>query len=609
MSTALPELVRELSSGIESIRAATGLTSDARGGDLREDILLYLRLKILPELDADGALPVFVGVQGGTNVGKSTVFNALCGKLLSPSVVQASATKHPLVYVHRRWRDTVLDDELFPGLECRELEDPKELLVDADRTELLYFRFHEDDALAAIALIDSPDFDSALETNLRVARYMTVLSDVTVFVTTAQKYKDRALVEHLRLLNDLKACVVLVFNMVDEEIVFRTLLDDLRETVDFEHVDLTALRVGPSSSAHPEDEIRGLVEEHVLGKLRSLDAGEIKPRILGRTCRRVAVKVTELTARFSREAKLADDFRKRIQDGTREACAEYDRSFRLALPEETLAVRRLLSLTELGPRLTLSEDVRRSNRALGMVGAAIGKVTEMGRILLMRLSNAGEGSLEDTPTAVAEYAAARNDADFENVLRSAEGFRLALEGFFRAREASSPLAQRVRERFFSTERRAAFADELRPVFDREVEIGQVHGEAVLAAVESWIHTHRVSSHAITWSSIALKLGCGGLLAWLVPPGSGPLSILNWAWFVLGYFVAAYGIALTITLLLRRKNRFRKARRKTMRFVLDAALVKPVQEYVSEILDRDTIQRLDRLAGDLLEHPDVRDGAE
>ena len=107
------------------------------GTSPRDDLLLLLRLKILPELEAHLKLPVFVGIQGGTNSGKSTVFNALIGKLLSPAVVLASATKHPLAFLHARWRPAFLDRQVFSGIELKEMADPKELIVDPERTDLL----------------------------------------------------------------------------------------------------------------------------------------------------------------------------------------------------------------------------------------------------------------------------------------------------------------------------------------------------------------------------------------------------------------------------------------------------------------------------------------
>src|SRR5687768_5747705 len=81
---------------LEALEALRSLNMRA-GDDPRLGAILLLRSKVIPELEADLDLPVFVGVQGGTNTGKSTVFNALCGKIISPSLVVASATKHPLV--------------------------------------------------------------------------------------------------------------------------------------------------------------------------------------------------------------------------------------------------------------------------------------------------------------------------------------------------------------------------------------------------------------------------------------------------------------------------------------------------------------------------------
>jgi len=107
----LVPLVEQLIGGLERLGGLEehGAVAGSRATELRGDLLLSLRTKVLPELRAEGRLPVFVGVQGGTNVGKSTIFNALAGQLLSPSIVQASATKHPLVWAHSSWRTALLE--------------------------------------------------------------------------------------------------------------------------------------------------------------------------------------------------------------------------------------------------------------------------------------------------------------------------------------------------------------------------------------------------------------------------------------------------------------------------------------------------------------------
>src|SRR5688572_32982042 len=115
-------LARDLRSAVSALHP---LSADT-GRDSRAGVLLLLDAKALPELEAALEFPVFAAILGGTNVGKSTVFNALAGKILSPALVTASATKHPLFFAHEKWRDRFLRDQPYPGVHCRELSDPKE---------------------------------------------------------------------------------------------------------------------------------------------------------------------------------------------------------------------------------------------------------------------------------------------------------------------------------------------------------------------------------------------------------------------------------------------------------------------------------------------------
>ena len=73
-----------------------------------EDALI---LNVMDEL-------LWVVIVGGTNVGKSTLFNLICGASLSPVKVTASATKYPLVCLPQRvfehYRDGSPLGELTP---------------------------------------------------------------------------------------------------------------------------------------------------------------------------------------------------------------------------------------------------------------------------------------------------------------------------------------------------------------------------------------------------------------------------------------------------------------------------------------------------------------
>ncbi|MCX5771944.1 MAG: 50S ribosome-binding GTPase, partial [Candidatus Hydrogenedentes bacterium] len=60
-----------------------------------EDWERQLTFKLAPRLAGEGCL--IVAVAGGTNTGKSTVFNCLLGRSLSPVSPFGAFTKHPLV--------------------------------------------------------------------------------------------------------------------------------------------------------------------------------------------------------------------------------------------------------------------------------------------------------------------------------------------------------------------------------------------------------------------------------------------------------------------------------------------------------------------------------
>ncbi len=597
---ALLERTRDLLHAVEGLRALHD-----PGDDPRTNALLLLKTKAIPELEAGLDLPIFVGVQGGTNVGKSTIFNALAGKILSPSLVVASATKHPLVFAHARWRARFLEQLVFPGLECRELEDPKELITGAERADVLYFRFHDDGRLSNAALIDSPDFDSALETNAEGAAKTAAISDVTLFVTTAQKYKDRVLVDQLRRLLGLKEGVVLIFNMVEEPIVFETLLDDLRAELGEDAERLRAVRVPPSRARHPEDEIREALLPPLLDRLEGLDAARLKPAVLVNTLRRALELSARVVERYSTEAAFQKEVKK-LAAGAAEECAQgYRRGFQLALPEETLAIRRILGVTELGPYLSLSPAVEKSSKVLGLVGSSIRRLNDMLRRVMIRLSRSDEGTLEPGEAALEEYARARDQADTESVLRLLEPLRIKVESFVRGREDVSALARELLRAHLTPQRATGFA-----AAAREAHAGALRaardsakgtGEEILPGVEKWIAGNRAKVKAIAFLAIAFKLGAGLGLAWALPPSEGVFAVfqpLKWLYFAAGYMGAAYVIALLASWRIRRRVRFQRAREEVMETAMRMVFLDPLEHALDDLLAEKDLKRISKASREI-----------
>ena len=590
------DLAGRLLESVQRLRPLPGLLVTPDGGDLRETLLLQLRAKILPEL-GPADFPVFFAVQGGANVGKSTVFNALAGKILSPSIVQASATKHPLMFVHEKWRSSLLGEESFAGFVPVELEDPKDLIQDGERTELIYLRFHEDASLADVALVDSPDFDSALLTNLQVARAIAALSDVTLFVTTAQKYRDRELVDRLRSLGELKASVLLVFNMVDEEIVFQTLLDDLEEVLPLKSLGIRAVRLPSSRSPHPAEELREPLRSHVLGEIESFDPASVKPVILRRTVARVREAVGELRSRYLPELRIKERLVEKLESDLEARVREYSEYFNLAFPEETTAIRKILGMTEIGPRLQLPTAVEGSSNVLKIVGMAIRRCNDTVRDFFMRLSRSSEGSLEDRPDALEEYAAARDEADFENVRREAETLRRGLEGFCRSAESGSPLAKEVVADFFTPEISEAYSERIRTELDAEHSAREEAGGHFVRHLDVWRKEHTVLVQMLFLLASAVKIGSGVFVARLMPP-DGMLSLVNWFWFVCGFFLASYLVALGVSLGVRRRKRFKETRIECMRAVLQKVFAEPFRQTLDAKLSQEALDEIESLADEL-----------
>ena len=574
---------------------------------VRGSALLHLRTKIIPELERDLALPIFVGVQGGTNTGKSTVFNALCGKLLSPSLVLASATKHPLAFLHQSWRETFLSSSVFPGIEARELSDPKELIVDAEREDLFYFRFHDDPKLLSVAIIDSPDFDSALTSNAVQAERIAAISDITLFVTTAQKYKDLVLVERLRKLLGLKAEVIVIFNMIDEEIVFETILDDLGQALPARGGRLRAIPIATSKAKHPEEEIRASVAARITEPLSLLKAAEVKPAMLSRTVSSLLEIIEEFRATYSSESSFKAEVEALLGTRSTEAIQRYVSESHLSFPEETLAIQKILGLTELGRRLELRRDVERTSKALGFVGFALRRFNDTLRRVLVRLSASDEGSVESHPAALAEYAAARNRADGDGVVRALESARVSVESFVRGREEVSAMARELMRAHFTPQFATGFAARVREAHADMVRATGETGEEIIPRVEGWIASHRLGGRLLTFGAISFKLLIGFLLAWALPPAQGALAIVNpvkWLYFAGGYFLAAYAVALLVCLRMRRRPKLIKARKEAMEKTLRAILIDPLRAAMDEIVTDEKLEALQTIAREIAAHPDL-----
>jgi len=132
---------------------------------------------------------IWVVFLGGTGTGKSTIFNALCGEILSETGVERPKTCGPIVYAHR-------DVHIRAGFPFPEMSIKRETRTDGGAfcctgsfgSMMIVDHVRED--LAHLILIDTPDLDSIEAANRQIVEDLYLLSDVVVFVTSQEKYAD-----------------------------------------------------------------------------------------------------------------------------------------------------------------------------------------------------------------------------------------------------------------------------------------------------------------------------------------------------------------------------------------------------------------------------------
>ncbi|NLE38489.1 MAG: GTPase domain-containing protein [Pirellulaceae bacterium] len=172
-----------------------------------------LERKLLPQFELPPLL--VVAVVGGTNIGKSLLFNQLTGECASAVSPLAAGTKHPVCLVPAESADPVLLQRLLEGFEIAPWRSPDDALRDASANRL-FWRVG-DRVPSRLLLLDTPDIDSDVEVNWERARMIRRVADVLVAVLTQQKYNDAAVKQFFREAVAADKPIVVIFNQCDLE--------------------------------------------------------------------------------------------------------------------------------------------------------------------------------------------------------------------------------------------------------------------------------------------------------------------------------------------------------------------------------------------------------
>ena len=169
-----------------------------------------LTRKLIPQLSSEPF--IVVAVVGGTNIGKSVIFNHLAGSRVSATSPLASGTKHPVCLVPTGFTANHNLSEIFQGFELEEWTQSESALK-TDASDKLYWK-ESPSVPSNMLVLDTPDVDSDAAVNWHRADCIRHSADVLVAVLTQQKYNDAAVKQFFRKAGAEDKAVVVVFNQV-----------------------------------------------------------------------------------------------------------------------------------------------------------------------------------------------------------------------------------------------------------------------------------------------------------------------------------------------------------------------------------------------------------
>jgi len=201
--------VRRLDRAIRALQplaAAAGVTPPAG-----QEWFDLLQNKLLAQLDLPPLL--VAAIVGGTNIGKSSIFNQLAGEVASAASPLAAGTKHPVCLVPPQLADPALLARLFEPFHLEAWQSADDPLSDSSE-DRLFWRVGQT-MPPRLLLLDAPDVDSDATVNWHRARAIRQAADVLVAVLTQQKYNDAAVKQFFRAAVEADKPIIVVFNQCE----------------------------------------------------------------------------------------------------------------------------------------------------------------------------------------------------------------------------------------------------------------------------------------------------------------------------------------------------------------------------------------------------------
>lgn len=326
----LSPLLREVHAALENLAFPLDLPSSVQARTETSAARSQLTDYILPRL-AHLDAPLLAVVGGSTGAGKSTLVNALIGRMVTVTGAVRPTTRQPILLHHPAdgaWFD---DTRILPTLSrIRLAEDgsptsgPQEGGATQASSSPNTLLLRPTAALpVGLALLDAPDVDSIADENRRLAGQLLAAADLWIFVTTANRYADAVpwtlLAEAGR--RDVLVAVVLdrVPAGVEEEI-----RDDLLTLLSAENLGHAPIFVIPELPLAADRMLPADTVEPISRWLQALAADaegrrDVARRTVGGAMRALADRIDGIGTAVAQEQLAGDALRYAVANAYREA--------------------------------------------------------------------------------------------------------------------------------------------------------------------------------------------------------------------------------------------------------------------------------------------------
>lgn len=321
---------------------------------------------------------LWVFFMGGTGTGKSTVFDAVCGAVVSAVGAERPKTAGAVGFVH----DKAAFEGGFPFPEFRfithRLDSSPALSPLLGEPGVIHVWVHRRPEWASVVLMDTPDVDSVEIANRNLVETLRRLADLVVFVTSQEKYADDVPSRFLKRVIENGTAVLVVCNKMSGD--FRE--EDVREILEREtRVPEGALWLLPLVSSNPVEALpkEGAFQAFVNGMhetIRALQASEKRTSWMAQRKESLRRRLEWILDGISQELLQAHRWKEQLRRYAEKAVTEIVEDQHRRFSSETRSylqaeIRNLFSRYDVlaGPRRRLAQWITAPLRFLGLMSS------------------------------------------------------------------------------------------------------------------------------------------------------------------------------------------------------------------------------------------------